>query len=126
MKTDETLRRPSRRVWLSTVVPAAISTLSARAEVVTKPVFKVDVASPTKDKPQSKLWFAHGSWWAWLPVRGGSGIWRRTASGWQRQTSLDEALRGFPGQADVLAESDEVTAVLVEEARLAGDWSAVE
>jgi hypothetical protein len=90
-----------------------------RATAVTKPVFKVDVASPTKDKPQSKLWFAHGSWWAWLPVRGGSGIWRRTAAGWQRQTSLDESLRGYPGQADVWAERDQVTAVLVEPARLA-------
>ena len=34
---------------------------SAVAEV--RPAFTVDVPSPTMDKPQSKLWFAHGAWW---------------------------------------------------------------
>jgi hypothetical protein len=82
-------------------------------------VFQVDVAGPTKDKPQSKIWFAHGSWWAWLPARDGSGIWKRTETGWRRQTSLDRALAALPGQADVWADRDTVRAVLVEARRVA-------
>jgi len=89
------------------------------SRLMSRPVMRVDVADPTQDKPQSKLWFARGSWWAWLPARDGSGIWRRTESGWQRDTSLDERLRGLPGRADVWAEGDAVRAVLVERRRLA-------
>lgn len=84
-----------------------------------QPVIRVAQPNPTQDKPQSKLWFARGSWWAWLPDRGGSGIWRRTAAGWQRDTELDGTLRGLPGQADVWANGDTVRAVLVESRRLA-------
>lgn len=76
-------------------------------------VFETGVPFATKDKPQSKLWYAHGSWWAWLPVSDGGSVWRRTDSGWRRQTNLDAALRGLPGQADVWADSDGVRAVLV-------------
>jgi hypothetical protein len=83
-----------------------------------RPAFQVSVAHPTKDKPQSKLWFAHGSWWAWLPTRDGSSVWRRTEKGWLRQSSLDRALFGLPGQADVWAGQDAVHAVLVGEKRL--------
>lgn len=84
-----------------------------------RPAFQVDVPNPTKDKPQSKLWFARGAWWAWLPVMGGSSVWKRTDGGWQRQTHLDAALKGLPGQADVWAGQDTATAVLVEPDRLA-------
>ncbi len=84
------------------------------------PVFSVDVSSPTADKPQSKIWFARGSWWAWLPVKDGSSVWRREAGGaWARQTELDAGLRGLPGQADVWADENEACAVLVAERRLA-------
>lgn len=84
-----------------------------------RPVFQVDVPYPTKDKPQSKLWFDHGSWWAWLPTREGSSVWKRTDTGWQRQLSLDKALAGLPGQADVWADQDAVRAVLAGKRRLA-------
>jgi len=84
-----------------------------------EPVMKVDVASPTADKPQSKIWFARGSWWAWLPVKGGSSVWRRGTAGWSRETGLDAALRGLPGQADVWADEKTACAVLVEKRRLA-------
>ncbi len=84
------------------------------------PIFTVDVPSPTADKPQSKVWFAHGSWWTWLPVKEGSSVWRREAAGqWARQTALDAPLRGLPGQADVWADEREACAVLVAERRLA-------
>ncbi len=89
------------------------------ADELARPVFKVDVRNPTKDKPQSKLWFAHGSWWAWLPVKDGSSVWKRTGQGWRRQSHLDAVLRGLPGQADVWADADTATAVLVEPERLA-------
>ena len=89
------------------------------AQPVAAPVFRVDTPAPTKDKPQSKLWFAEGCWWAWLPVRGGSSVWRRAEAGWQRQQNLDDALRGLPGQADVWSGGDTVRAVLVEPKRIA-------
>lgn len=81
--------------------------------VQAEPVLQTGVPFPTKDKPQSKLWCAHESWWAWLPVKDGSGVWRRTQAGWQREGHLDQALRGLPGQADVWADADGVRAVLV-------------
>lgn len=94
-------------------------TSSATAAEITRPVFRVDAARPTQDKPQAKLWFAQGSWWAWLPVQGGSSVWKRNAEGWRRQTHLDSALQGLPGQADVWADADSATAVLVAPDQLA-------
>lgn len=91
----------------------AILALHTRLAAELRPVFTVGVPSPTKDKPQSKLWFAHGAWWAWLPVAQGSSVWKRTAEGWERQGHLDAALQGLPGQADVWADADSATAVLV-------------
>ncbi len=93
--------------------------LLAAASGQTGPVFRVDAKYPTQDKPQSKLWFARGTWWAWLPDGSGSGIWKRTPRGWLRQTALDQALRGLPGRADVWADEDTATAVLVDAGRLA-------
>lgn len=103
---------------LAGILLAALCGISVPATAAV-PVITVDVPNPTKDKPQSKIWFAQGSWWAWLPVRGGSGIWRRTGTGWQRQTYLDPLLEGLPGQADVWSDGDTVRAVLVEPDRLA-------
>jgi len=104
-----------------------VGVLEGRAESIAQPVFRVDVANPTKDKPQSKLWFARGSWWAWLPVRGGSSVWKRTGDGWRKQTSLDAPLQGLPGQADVWADEDTACAVLVQPDHLAVvrlEWDA--
>lgn len=83
------------------------------------PVFEAGVPAPTRDKPQSKLWFAQGRWWAWLPVPGGSTVLERTGSGWVEHPALRAALAGLPGQADVWAEEDSVRAVLVGDDRLA-------
>lgn len=83
-----------------------------------QPVIRTGVRAPTQDKPQSKLWFAHGFWWAWLPTLHGSAIWQRTGQGWQEVGSLTNALQGLPGQADVLSDGDRVWAVLVEPNRL--------
>ncbi|MBS1828651.1 MAG: hypothetical protein JST93_25320 [Acidobacteria bacterium] len=88
------------------------------ALVAAEPVLQTGVADATKDKPQSKLWFAQGTWWGWLPTTDGSAVWKRTAQGWRRQNALDGALRGLPGQADVWADAKEAAAVLVEKQRL--------
>ena len=116
---DGTLLFMTPKVVRGIVFIALLVATVGTAAALERPVFRVDVPYPTKDKPQSKLWFARGSWWAWLPVRGGSSVWRRTDQGWQRQAHLDEALRGLPGQADVWADEDTATAVLVEPDRLA-------
>lgn len=86
---------------------------------VLEPVLKVDSPGPTADKPQSKLWFARGSWWAWLPTVHGSSIWKRSERGWERQTSLDRELRSCSGHADVCAEGDMVRAVVVDRQSIA-------
>ena len=96
----------------------AAQSLSAAKPPTVRPVFHVDARNPTADKPQSKLWFARGTWWAWLPNANGSGLWRRTDSGWNRQSALDDSLRSLPGRADVLADGDQVHAVLVKDRSL--------
>jgi len=105
-------------VWAATSAGAWCDVLADEALAPT-PVLQLDVPNPTTDKPQSKLWFAQGTWWAWLPNREGSSVWRRTTSGWQRAQSLDASLRALPGRADVLLAGDTVRAVLVGGRRLA-------
>jgi hypothetical protein len=110
MKREWPVTLPACAIWIALALLCS-QAVGVAAEV--RPAFTVDVPGPTKDKPQSKLWFAQGAWWAWLPVVGGSSVWKRTAEGWQRQGHLDAALQGFPGQADVWADADTATAVLV-------------
>jgi hypothetical protein len=116
------LNCPTILCWIAismVVCLCAMEWVRAEQKFVGKLVLEVDVANPTKDKPQSKLWFAHDTWWAWIPTRQGSGVWRRTISGWQRQTALDRSLSGLPGRADVWAEGSTARAVLVDGQRLA-------
>lgn len=89
------------------------------AEASAKPVLQVDVPSPTQDKPQSKLWFAAGSWWSWLPTRAGNSIWRRNRDGWSRVDALDKFLNGLHGRADVWADEERVRAVMLTQGQLA-------
>jgi hypothetical protein len=76
----ELFRRPSRRVARSSIgLLLSAGMVLAGFSVLTGPAAAADVAPvtyqgpvygnasatpPTADKPQSKLWFAHGSWWA--------------------------------------------------------------
>ena len=76
-------------------------------------VIKVSARYPTETKPQSKLWYAQGRWWAWLPDRNGSSIWVRGETGWERIAYLDDWLSRIPGHADVWADDEGVTSVLV-------------
>ncbi len=85
----------------------------------TQPVFQVDHRNPTQDKPQSKLWFAHDTWWALLPTVAGPSLWQRSPAGWSEQGAVRLALAGLPGRCDVWFDGDGVTAVGVEPDRLA-------
>ncbi len=99
---------------LPLLIPMMVALLGAA-----DPIFETGVAAATKDKPQSKIWFAQGAWWAWMPQAAGSSLWRRGGSGWERRSDLSDVLGGLPGQADVWADGDNVAAVLVEKHRLA-------
>ncbi|MBL8242274.1 MAG: hypothetical protein JNM66_32910 [Bryobacterales bacterium] len=83
------------------------------------PVMRTGVGAATKDKPQSKLWAAHGAWWALLPAGEGAALWKREAGGWRRESHLDGYFRGLPGQADAMPSGGGAAAVLVEAGRLA-------
>ncbi len=76
-----------------------------------QPVFQVDAPSPTADKPQSKLWFMDGCWWALLPRASGPSLWQRSATGWVEHPEVARQLEGTPGRADVWANESEVVAV---------------
>jgi hypothetical protein len=80
----------------------------------THPVFRVDRPYPTADKPQSKLWYGSGSWWALLPGAGSPSLWQRSATGWVEHAHLRASLAGVPGRADVWPEGNEVTAVCID------------
>jgi hypothetical protein len=79
--------------------------------MITQPVFQLDYAFPTSDKPQSKLWYYNKSWWALLPRRSGPSLWQRTNDGWIEHTSVNTELQGIPGRADCWQEKNSVTAV---------------
>ncbi|MBL8175036.1 MAG: hypothetical protein JNK48_10215 [Bryobacterales bacterium] len=89
------------------------------ALAASNPVFETGVPAPTKDKPQSKLWYAKGTWWAWMPEPGGSRLWRRSPNRWTPRDDLHSLLTGLPSQADVWASTDDIAAVLVEKNRIA-------
>ena len=108
----------------STFLLASLVLLSIhlRAEepiVLSEPIFQTGVPNPTQDKPQSKLWYAHGRYWAWLPVANGSTVLEQTPTGWRELIDLRIDLVGLPGQADVWSESNFARAVLVGKDRLA-------
>lgn len=80
----------------------------------TQPVIRVDVPSPTADKPQSKLCYTEGSWWALLPKSTGPSLSQRSAAGWTEHPEIAAQLKGVPGRADVWGEKGKITAVGVD------------
>ena len=99
---------------------AADSTANpAPAGASTQPVFRVAAPHPTTDKPQSKLWFAHGAWWALLPDASGPSLWERRTAGWIEHPEVTRALAGLPGRADVWFDRDGVLAACVGEKSIA-------
>jgi hypothetical protein len=99
-------------VFFALIFPAAAARAApVPATATTRPVFQVNFAHPTADKPQSKLWFAHGRWWALLPRATAPSLWERTGAGWREHGEIAAALRGVPGRADVWSDADGATAV---------------
>ena len=110
------------------VFAASVITFSASPP---QPVIHCHTPDPTRDKPQSKVWYAQGGWWAWLPYgEQGSRVWKRTPDGnWQSQVHLEEALAGLPARADVWAQGPRTVAVLLSGNNLAVAalrWDAIQ
>jgi len=82
-------------------------------ELEVKPVFKVDFKDPTQDKPQSKIWFSAGAWWAILPDSIGPQVWKRNEGEWIEEKNLNKGLQSLPGKADVYSEGENQFIVLV-------------
>lgn len=93
--------------------------ISEKKNILPLPVITVKSPYPTRDKPQSKLWFANDHWWVWFPDGESSSIWRRSDSRWQREKGLDKWLKSLPGRADVWAEGNYIWAVLVAKNQMA-------
>jgi hypothetical protein len=99
-------------LWLvAGIQVAAQHTASTDFAPTAQPSFQVDYPTPTADKPQSKLWFMDGCWWALLPRSSGPSLWQRTYSGWREHPEIASALGGVPGRADVWPDHSGVTAV---------------
>ena len=99
------------KLTLLLLLPGMNNAQAQRSTPSQKPVFQVDYPYPTADKPQSKLWFREGCWWALLPRAGGPSLWQRRATGWQEHPEVFQSLKGVPGRADVWADADGITAV---------------
>ncbi|GLB49349.1 hypothetical protein [Neptunitalea lumnitzerae] len=76
-----------------------------------KPVIKVDIPTPTADKPQSKIWFMDSTWWALLPSKSGPTLWERTADGWITNAEVNNQLKGLQGRVDTYVDRNIVYAV---------------
>lgn len=101
------------KLLLTGLLLACPSTAQAE-EPLARPVIATGVPAPTRDKPQSKLWHARGNWWAWLPSKNGSAIWRRELDGWRQIPGVADQLNGLPASADVDFVGDTAYAVLLE------------
>lgn len=86
--------------------------------IVAKPAFKVNFKDPTQDKPQSKIWFSAGTWWAILPDTTGAQVWKRKEGEWIEERILNRELRGLSGKADVYSEGENQFIVLVGDCEL--------
>lgn len=117
-------------VFLSFLSVFTVSAIAFSASPL-QPVIHCHTPDPTRDKPQSKVWYAQGSWWAWLPYgEQGSRVWKRDSGGdWQSQVHLEEALAGLPARADVWAQGPRTVAALLSGKNLAVAalrWDAIQ
>ena len=78
---------------MSVAVGAACNTgavdVEARFTAMSLP--SIDVTVDTGEKPQSKVWFHAGHWWAVLPDGSGTHVWRLGDTQWTRAVKLSEA-----------------------------------
>ncbi|SFK92042.1 fibronectin type III domain-containing protein [Geodermatophilus ruber] len=96
----------ARRHSLSILAAAAATLCALQVQVPTAaraadptpityqgPAYPVAGPSPTEDKPQSKLWFTDGSWWALMRTSAGITIHRLVDHAWQDTgTLVDERI----------------------------------
>ena len=110
-------------LWIALITVTTLPLSAAEAVIDCRTRF-----NPTEDKPQSKLWQAHGHWWAWLPYESfGGRVWKRDGSGWSAVNSLDSLTGNLTGRADIWSNGDTVMAALVQGKSLAVAslvWSA--
>jgi len=105
---------------------AIITILLLQLSVVVSSALAADLvietysAYPTQGNSQSKVWFAHESWWSWLPFGPSGGrIWRLGQdSVWSAEEHLDRTLRLLPGNADVWTDGDMAAGALLESGRI--------
>ncbi|MFQ5600042.1 MAG: hypothetical protein ACE5G2_05760, partial [Candidatus Krumholzibacteriia bacterium] len=107
----EDLRALRSRALAALLLPVfAASTAFAQGEPVT--------SSPgTSDKPQSKIWYNDGFYWAILQTSSGSYIFKLVQGDWSRQNFVDSRVNnGVDGREDVLWNGSELF-VLVHSSR---------
>ncbi|MFC3198184.1 hypothetical protein ACFOET_11235 [Parapedobacter deserti] len=106
-----------KSIWLLCLLVGLLS--QGYAQTNSKTVIRVDTEFPTQDKPQSKLWYMHETWWAMLPTTSGPSIWKRLGEEkWALQDDITKQLKGMPSRADVQVEGTSIYAVVVDDARL--------
>jgi hypothetical protein len=68
-----------------------------------QPLEKLPLTTDTESKPQSKLWFNRGVWWAVLPDATGTWVWRLDGTHWTQALKLSA---GTKYKADVKSVGD--------------------
>lgn len=82
------------------------------------PIANVRIKDATKDKPQSKLWFAHQTWFALLPSDKGLQLWKRSDAGWNTNSKFNRHLKELAAQVDVFVAEDTLYVVGVADRQL--------
>lgn len=55
------------------------------------PLEDIEITSGTGEKPQSKVWFHDGYWWAVLPIESGTKLWRLEENMWINLLHLSDS-----------------------------------
>lgn len=55
------------------------------------PIEDIDVTTTTGEKPQSKVWFHDSYWWAVLPIKSGTKLWRLEENKWINLLHLSDS-----------------------------------
>ena len=102
------------RPWLAVVVLLVSTAPIAVAQETITPLASISLSQTTGEKPQSKLWFHAGHWWAVLPSKSakpaGTWLWRLEADNhWKNVLRLSSSTKT---KADAKAVGD-VTHVLL-------------
>jgi hypothetical protein len=95
------LQHPVLGLALGALLACFASPASVAAADVGYPLYSTSITgSVTGEKPQSKLWFHAGTWWAILDGPDGVAIYEKSGSNWRRGMFVDAVLASS-GEADV-------------------------